>query len=118
MRVLMIEDNEHNAYLAQVVLEKRGHTVVTARTGSEGVTLARAGAFDVVLLDLRLPDGDGVEFARAIRETGTPMIAVSAHALVIDQRRATEAGCSGFIEKPIDVASFTERIEEIVTRHA
>jgi CheY-like chemotaxis protein len=117
MRILLIEDNESNAYLAQLLLERRGHVVQTARTGIEGVALARGGGFDAILLDLRLPDGNGCDFVGALAAAGTtrvPVIAVSAHAMAADQRRALEVGCAAFIEKPIDVPRFVDRIEEIV----
>lgn len=117
MRILMIEDNESNAYLARFLLERRGHEVVVATTGAEGVALAGASRFDLVLLDLRLPDGDGCDFvpslARPDQGRPTPVIAVSAHALAADRLRAVEVGCRAFIEKPIDVATFADRIEEI-----
>ena len=117
MRILMVEDNESNAYLARFLLERRGHEVVVAPTGGEGVTLARGSRFDLILLDLRLPDGDGCDFVRGLAPTGegapTPVIAVSAHALAADRARAIEVGCRAFIEKPIDVTTFAERIEAI-----
>jgi CheY-like chemotaxis protein len=117
VRILMIEDNESNAYLARFLLERRGHEVVVATTGAEGVALAGASRFDLVLLDLRLPDGDGCDFvpslARLDQARPTPVIAVSAHALAADRLRAVEVGCRAFIEKPIDVATFADRIEEI-----
>ena len=119
MRILMIEDNESNAYLARFLLERRGHEVVVAVTGVEGVACARTAAYDLVLLDLRLPDGDGCDFVRGIlapdgRKT-PPVIAVSAHALAADRARAIEVGCSAFIEKPIDVNTFADRIEKIAS---
>jgi CheY-like chemotaxis protein len=115
VRILMIEDNESNAYLARILLEQRGHDVTVATTGTEGVALSRAGRFDLVLLDLRLPDGDGCDFVPELAAPGrpppTPVIAVSAHALPVDRERAIEVGCCAFIEKPIDVATFAARIE-------
>jgi CheY-like chemotaxis protein len=117
VRILMIEDNESNAYLARFLLERRGHEVVVAPTGAEGVALADASRFDLILLDLRLPDGDGCDFvpglARLDQADPTPVIAVSAHALAADRVRAIEVGCRAFIEKPIDVTTFADRIEEI-----
>ena len=117
MRILMIEDNESNAYLARFLLERRGHEVVVAPTGSEGVALARGSRYDLILLDLRLPDGDGCDFVAALVLPGTPdptpVIAVSAHALAADRVRAIQVGCRAFIEKPIDVTAFAERIEAI-----
>jgi two-component system cell cycle response regulator DivK len=122
VRILMIEDNESNAYLARFLLERRGHEVVIATTGGEGVALARASGFEVILLDLRLPDGDGCEFADDLLHSNPgsppPVIAVSAHALVADRDRAIDVGCCGFIEKPIDVATFTDRVEQLAAaRH-
>jgi CheY-like chemotaxis protein len=118
VRILMIEDNESNAYLARFLLERRGHEVVVALTGTEGLALARTSRFDLILLDLRLPDGDGCEFVTGFVQSGvpesTPIIAVSAHALATDRARAIQVGCRAFIEKPIDVTTFTDRIEEIV----
>ena len=117
MRILMIEDNESNAYLARFLLERRGHEVVVATTGTEGVAFARASKYDLILLDLRLPDGDGCDFVPGLvpphRADPTPVIAVSAHALAADRSRAIEVGCCAFIEKPIDVTTFADRIEEI-----
>ena len=122
MRILMIEDNESNAYLARFLLERRGHEVVVAPTGAEGVTLAGASRFDLILLDLRLPDGDGCDFvphlARLDQPEPTPVIAVSAHALAADRVRAIEVGCRAFIEKPIDVTTFADRIEAIAAADA
>lgn len=117
MRILLIEDNESNAYLARFLLERRGHEVIVAPTGGEGVACARQSAFDLILLDLRLPDGDGTEFAPDLlgSQPGTPppMIAVSAHALAADRDRAIGVGCCAFIEKPIDVATFVGRVEAV-----
>jgi CheY-like chemotaxis protein len=113
--MLMIEDNAHNAYLARVLLEQRGHEVTVATTGTEGVALARDRPYDLILLDLRLPDGDGCDFVPALAASGgfrsTPVVAVSAHAHTADRARALQTGCSAFVEKPIDVATFAARIE-------
>jgi CheY-like chemotaxis protein len=122
LRILMIEDNESNAYLARFLLERRGHQVVVAPTGTEGVALARASRYDLVLLDLRLPDGDGCDFVPGLVPPGepdpVPVIAVSAHALAADRARAIEIGCSAFIEKPIDITTFVNRIEDLAAgRH-
>jgi two-component system cell cycle response regulator DivK len=111
----MIEDNESNAYLARYLLEQRGHSVAVAPTGADGVVLAADGHFDAILLDLRLPDGDGCDFVPRLRPRGVPIIAISAHALAADHRRALEVGCSGFIEKPIAVATFVQQIEHLVS---
>lgn len=120
MRILLIEDNPSNAYLAQLLLERRGHVVQIARTGAAGVALVRADTYDTILLDLRLPDGNGCDFVADLLAAGSrkvPVIAVSAHAMATDQRQALEVGCAAYIEKPIDVASFVDRIEQIAALH-
>lgn len=119
MRILMIEDNESNAYLARFLLERSGHVVELARTGAAGVAAARRGGFDAILLDLRLPDGNGCDFVADLRAADSrrvPVIAVSAHAMAADQQRARDVGCEAFIEKPIQVASFVASIEQIAAQ--
>jgi two-component system cell cycle response regulator DivK len=113
VHVLLIEDNESNAYLVRFLLERRGHTVDVAATGATGAAHAATNGYDVILLDLRLPDGDGCDFAQRFTPRGVPVIAVSAHALAADQQRALEVGCAGFIEKPIDVSNFVDTVETI-----
>ncbi len=118
MHCLLIEDNAANAYLVEVLLTHRGHSVSIARSGTEAVTIATGQPFDVILMDLKLPDGDGCAFvpklaAAANGRQRAPVIAVSAHALAVDQQRVLEVGCRGFIEKPIDIASFVDRVEAL-----
>jgi CheY-like chemotaxis protein len=120
MRCLLVEDNSANAYLVEVLLAHRGHAVTVARSGAEAVRMARTRPFDVILLDLKLPDGDGCAFVPKLGPTvagnaRAPVIAVSAHALAVDQQRAFDVGCRGFIEKPIDVATFVDRVEALAT---
>lgn len=122
MHCLLIEDNAANAYLVEALLKYRGHAVTTARSGSEAVAMTRAQPFDVILMDLKLPDGDGCAFVPQLLPAAglerAPVIAVSAHGLAADQRRAFEVGCRGFIEKPIDVATFVDRVEALAGSHA
>jgi CheY-like chemotaxis protein len=118
MRCLLVEDNAANAYLVEVLLTRRGHDVRVARSGAEAVVMSRLHPFDVILIDLKLPDGDGCAFVPRLAsgtrgERRVPVIAVSAHALTVDQEHALEVGCRGFIEKPIDVATFVDRIEAL-----
>src|SRR5262245_22917563 len=118
MRCLLIEDNAANAYLVELLLTRRGHEVRVARSGTEAVAISRLQPFDVILIDLKLPDGDGCAFVPQLGSgvrggRRAPVIAVSAHALAVDQQRALDVGCCGFIEKPIDVATFVERVEAL-----
>ena len=93
-----------------------------AKSGAEAVDIAGRQRFDVILMDLKLPDGDGCIFvprlSAAVSNDPVPVIAVSAHALAADQQRALDVGCRGFIEKPIDVATFVDRVEELANGSA
>lgn len=113
--VLMIEDNEQNRYLATFLLEQRGYRVHSAPDGARGLELARDVAPGVILLDIQLPTMDGYAVARALREIeeldDVPIIAVTSYAMVGDREKCLAAGCSGYIEKPIDPETFVDQIE-------
>ena len=112
--VLLIEDNEQNRYLATFLLEARGYRVVAAPDGPRGIALAQTFVPDVILLDIQLPGMDGYAVARALREipalAGTPIVAVTSYAMVGDREKAIAAGCSGYLEKPIDPVTFASEI--------
>jgi two-component system cell cycle response regulator DivK len=113
--ILLIEDNEQNRYLATFLLEKRGHRVVSAPDGARGIELAKELQPDMVLLDIQLPTMDGYTVARALRGlhglATTPIIAVTSYAMVGDREKALEAGCTGYMEKPINPETFVSDIE-------
>ncbi len=115
--VLLIEDNEQNRYLATFLLEQRGHRVVSAVDGPSGIELAQSLRPDVILLDIQLPTMDGHAVARALRAIEalrkTPIIAVTSYALVGDREKCLAAGCTGYIEKPIDPETFVTEIEDV-----
>ena len=112
--VLIIEDNEQNLYLMRFLLEKNGFRVADASDGPNGIQAACALQPDLILLDIQLPGMDGYAVARKLREAGvlasTPIIAVTSYAMVGDRERALEAGCTGYIEKPIDVDKFLDQV--------
>ncbi|NLF51915.1 MAG: response regulator [Leptolinea sp.] len=118
LKVLVIEDNEQNMYLVSFILEKNGYEVIQARTGIEGVDLAVLHEPDLILLDIQLPVMDGYSVARAIRNrpslAKTPMIAVTSYAMPGDCDQAMAAGCTGYIEKPIDPENFMSQVEQFV----
>jgi two-component system, cell cycle response regulator DivK len=118
MNVLIIEDNEQNLYLKRVLLEAGGHTIESAPNGETGIALAYAGTFDVILLDIQLPDMDGHDVARRLLSSPdwkpVPIIAVTSFALSGDKEKALASGCSGYLEKPIDPDRFVAQIENIV----
>ncbi len=114
--VLVIEDNEQNLYLVTFILEKHGYQVIPARDGQEGIELAGQVKPTLILLDIQLPVMDGYTVARALRSNPdliqTPIIAVTSYAMVGDRETALEAGCSGYIEKPIVPDTFMTEVEQ------
>lgn len=114
-RILLVEDNDQNRYLARFLLERRGHEVVETDTGAEALELARRLAPDLILLDIQLPGMDGHAIARELKGDpglrAIPVVAVTSFAMVGDREKCLEAGAEGYIEKPIDPDSFVAAIE-------
>ncbi len=117
-KVLVIEDNENNMYLMRFILEKLGHSVLEAPDGATGVALAIKEHPDLILMDIQLPVMDGYEATRMIREQPTlkdvPIIAVTSYAMVGDREKALEAGCTAYVEKPIEPESFIKELQKYV----
>lgn len=113
--ILVIEDNEQNRYLLTFLLEQRGYEVVPAADGPTGVAIARSLVPALVLLDIQLPRMDGYAVARALRQNEAlreiPIIAVTSYAMPGDREKALEAGCTGYIEKPINPDTFVAEME-------
>lgn len=118
-KVLVIEDNEQNLYLIRYILESCGHEVFSAMDGREGIELAAKLLPDMILLDIQLPVMDGYAVARALRQNpglaDIPIIAVTSYAMPGDKEKAMEAGCSGYIEKPIDPDNFDVQVEQYLS---
>ncbi|MBL9137470.1 MAG: response regulator [Verrucomicrobiales bacterium] len=121
-RILLIEDNEQNRYLAKFLLESRGHTVETASDGQSGIELARTIEAAAIILDIQLPNLDGYATARELRKIPslqkTPIIAVTSYAMVGDREKALAAGCDGYLEKPIDPLTFVPDIEKFLSANS
>ncbi len=113
-RVLVIEDNDQNLYLVTFLLCKYGLEVIAARDGRSGIEMAAQVRPDLILLDIQLPIVDGYAVARALRSNpelaGLPIVAVTSYAMVGDRERCLEAGCTDYIEKPINADRFIEQI--------
>jgi two-component system, cell cycle response regulator DivK len=118
-RVLLVEDNYDNFEMVRFLLERAGYTVVGARNGREAVTAAREHKPDVILMDLSLPEMDGWEAAREIKNdptiAGIPLIALTAHTLPGDRQKAMEAGFDNYISKPINVPAFYDLVNAVFT---
>ena len=115
--VLLIEDNEQNRYLATFLLESAGYSVRWAPDGVRGIEMAREARPDVILLDIQLPRMDGYAVSRALREIegleAVPIIAVTSYAMLGDRDKALAAGCTGYIEKPIEPETFVEQVRRL-----
>ncbi|MBR1132769.1 response regulator [Bradyrhizobium iriomotense] len=118
VRILYIEDNEDNIYMMSRRLRRKGHEVLIARDGAEGLVQAKSRAPALILVDLGLPVIDGWEVARQLRvapETAAvPIIALSAHAMPEDRKRAFAAGCDDFLAKPVDFPRLIDRIDVLL----
>ena len=114
MKILYVEDNEDNVYVLKSRLTRAGHTVLVATDGAQAVTMAAAEQPNVILMDLSLPVLDGWEATHRIKAAPEtrhiPVIALTAHAMKGDDTRARDAGCVGYIPKPIDTVQFPRQI--------
>ena len=113
-RVLLVEDNKDNFELVRFLLERAGYEVLAARTGLEGLEIARREIPDLVLMDLSLPELDGWTAAqelKADKQTARiPLLAITAHTLPGDRKHALESGFDGYITKPINLQEFDQII--------
>jgi CheY-like chemotaxis protein len=115
-RILVVEDNMDNYELVRYVLERAGYDVFLAVNGRDGVDAAHAQKPDFILMDLGLPEMDGwiaIEKLKADEETKKiPLYALTAHTLPNDRKRALQAGCDGYVAKPIQMKGFLDVVEE------
>jgi CheY-like chemotaxis protein len=105
-KILLVEDNEMNRDMLRRRLQKRGHEVVVAENGQDGIESARSELPAIILMDLSLPDVDGWEATRRLKAAPEtrhiPILALTAHAMPWDAQRARDAGCDAFGTKPLD----------------
>lgn len=116
--ILVIEDNPANLKLVRFLLEQAGHVVVSFGSATEGLAYLEHTLPDLVLMDVQLPDIDGLTATRRIRanaKTATlPVIAVTALAMKSDEERAREAGCDDYVPKPIRYQAFLETVARVL----
>jgi signal transduction histidine kinase/ligand-binding sensor domain-containing protein/DNA-binding response OmpR family regulator len=121
LRVLLAEDNRTNQKVATIMLERLGHEVVVASNGVETVDALKEGAYDMVLMDVQMPEMDGIEATRRIRaglsgeaNTRIPIVAMTAHAMKGDRERCLESGMNAYLAKPIRPAELRDAIEQLL----
>jgi CheY-like chemotaxis protein len=119
LRILLAEDNAVNQEVAQQMLQKRGHSVTIASNGREALKLVSLSEFDLILMDIQMPEMDGFQATAAIREMErkgsrrTPIVAMTAHAMKGDRERCLESGMDGYVSKPVQSKMLYETIENI-----
>ena len=118
-RILLVEDNDQNRYLATFLLEKGGYTVIHAANGRTALDVAASEKPDLILMDIQMPEMDGYEAARQLltRPDGTraPIVAITSYAMAGDRERALEMGFAGYIEKPIETETFLSTIQKFLS---
>jgi CheY-like chemotaxis protein len=122
LRILLAEDNPVNQEVAVHLIERRGHSVIVAENGREAVEAIERHKFDLVLMDVQMPEMGGLEATRVIREKEKgsghhlPIIAMTAHAMQGDREQCIESGMDGYLAKPIDPKTFLQTVEGISAR--
>lgn len=115
---LVIEDNDNNLELIRFILQQAGYRVRFAMTGEEGVQQALTIPPDFIVLDIQLPDINGLEVLKRIRAhdvgKAVPIIAMTSYAMSGDRERLLEAGCTSYIEKPIDPMTVIAQIQAVI----
>lgn len=105
-KILVVEDNDRNRRLMRILLKSKGYEVIEATTGEEAMNYLKDQKPDLILMDIQLPHTDGLELTRKIKSTKAtsdiPIVAVTAYAMKGDRERILEAGCDGYISKPVN----------------
>ena len=119
-KILLVEDNEMNRDMLSRRLQRKGHEVLMAADGMQGILMAESHAPDLILLDMSLPVIDGWEAARRLKASpatsGVPVIALTAHAMSGDREKALAAGCDDYDTKPVDFAQLLVKIQTMLDR--
>jgi two-component system, cell cycle response regulator DivK len=117
-RILLVEDNEQNRYVATFLLEAAGHRVIHSPNGRVALDLALAHRPDLVLMDIQMPEMDGYEAAARMLATASladvPIIAVTSYAMAGDRERALKLGFSGYLEKPVNPDTFVADVNRFL----
>jgi CheY-like chemotaxis protein len=121
-KILIVEDNEMNLKLIRTLLKAKGFLLAEARDGEEALIIAVAEKPDIILIDIQIPKIDGLEVTRRIRAMDDlkdrQIVAITAHAMEGDRNKILEAGCDGYIAKPINTRTFIDEIQAILKQKA
>jgi two-component system cell cycle response regulator DivK len=116
--ILLVEDHEDNRIVYSTILEHFGYRVLLAGDGEEGVRIARESRPDLVLMDVSIPVMDGWDATRQLKgdpaTAAIPVIALTAHAMPSDRERAAEAGCDGYLAKPVEPRRVLEEVQRFL----
>ena len=114
-KILVVDDNQDGRELVVKILKNRGYQIIEAVDGEEALEKASVECPDLILLDISIPKLDGYEVTRRLKSQvkfkDTPIIALTAHAMKGDREKALEAGCDGYISKPIDIHELPDQIK-------
>jgi two-component system cell cycle response regulator DivK len=117
-KILYIEDNRDNRSLVRRVLESEGYAVLEAANAEDALTSLRVGSPDLILMDINMPGMDGYTLTAQIKAmpdyARIPIIAMTANVMRGDRERSLEAGCDGYIQKPIDIDILSQQIERFI----
>ena len=117
-KILIVEDNDKNLKLVRDILQHKGHATLEAVTGGDGVRMAIEHMPDLILMDIQLPDIDGIRALQLIREqpalNAIPVLAVTASVMPEDQHKIASSGFDGFVSKPISIRPFMEAVERFL----
>lgn len=117
--VLVVEDNELNMRLFCDLLDAFGFATLQCRDGAKAVELTRQHRPDLIIMDIQLPEVSGLDITRWIKDDesirGIPVLAVTAFAMRADEQRVREAGCEGYLSKPIQMRSFLSTVQDLVS---
>ncbi len=120
--ILNVEDNPDNRTLARRLLEASGYKVLEAESAQRALELIGSQPIDLVLMDINMPDVDGYTLTARLKSQPSfhkvPIVALTANVMKGDRERSLQAGCDGYIEKPIDVDRFIDQVERFLTRKA
>src|SRR5262245_27048146 len=120
--ILYVEDNPDNRKLVRRVLEVEGYSVMEAKDAAQALERLGTGLVNLILMDINMPDTDGYALTSKIKSmsafSNMPIIAVTANVMRGDRERSLEAGCDGYIQKPIDIDTLAQQIERFLARSA